>query len=992
MNDLTVNSVSKGQVLGITQQGQVNLCQAIQSAVTVGRHDIVGCIVHHIAGCVIVSAGIGVEAQDPFDAQQVSPHNVVMLVTLGDAAAGAPEGVIVPVSGIENGSVGPITVEAQVGQVQLAGNNALIVGGSQVDKAFHIAAVFPVSLKVFLVAVSQLHGNLNIGLTASGNSNGILVKGHGTIQGNIEASHEVLVFSCRKLHTGNIFRVQSCGQIIGHSLITDVMNLEGEGVLTVGVVTHADLGHFAADSQIGFSGNCFIGIHQASTLLTGRCLNIVSNNGICGGHHHSLSQITDGAVRCVGVQFLQMLHHQSSDTGNLGSGHGGTGHIAVGTAIVAGVDITANTGDVRLQTQVGSNTPAGEGAHLAGGSRVNNSLLLRNDHGLVLGCLHVSAVAQGDQASRDAGIVSITVCIGHFHRNVEIQNIGVIGVPDQAGNCAGHLCIFDLCTKVDGTTGNNGNLACDQAVALFIIEVFLIAQTVNDHILQFLANQGIHTGNIAIVPFGRVVEHNLGAVGQLDVVGIDLCILSGCDGECVDIGGRRTDGSIVGVLGTVQVSAPQVLSGAGAFVTGGNGGNDVLRVQTLIDQVDLGIAGGETGDRTQGQVDNITTQSHGIFQSCHDVVGISAACSTEDLHDDQLCIGSHTHNIGTLSSIRSGNTGNMSTVIALRVSGVVSSQVVVNIVECVRNLVAVIQLLSGDGGVLCVSIQFLQNSGNIRSGHGILGQLRSSRKGRMIQIQTGVDDRDLHALTGVTKILPNLSNTSHLASGEGVGSSSIGGDSVVNRHDVDSLDVVQLSNLFQILKFGLDGESIGQVSKLVTDSQLHALQNLLLDLFDDLVLNLQQIFLGCGSNSGHGVVRLRQRGLFHNDERGNTVAVCKDLSSLLQFLDGFRNLRHSQINGRSGIGFGYIPITSAVNIFRGFDGRLHKLLVTQGGNAITLYILALDNQITGNRGIYFVCFINNRYSVHDAVFGSSRCVDCGRKHRNQHTQSQKHRQ
>ena len=924
VHDLAVDGVGHGHGLCVTQQGDVHLIQAVDDAVTVGGDGVMGGIIDDVAVLVGNSAGVGVEAQDPVGASQGGPHDGVILITLGQTVGRrqAPEAVVVPESGIEGGGSGPVAIEAQEGQIQL--HSALFVG--QVNEAFHIAAVLPVLGEHGLVFLGQGDSDLHAGLAAGGHGDGVFVEGNGTGQSGVVACHEVDAV------IGDSFSQQAAGQGVGLLNIGEVVDLKAEGVDAGSVVTQLSLGTAAGHGQVGLGGGSLISVHQTCALLTGRSLHAGhgADDGICGGHHQCLSQCADRAGGGIGVQGVQILHHQSGNTGHLRSGHGSTGHQAVLAVIIAGVDVAANTGDVGNQLQVGGNAPGGEGADLAA---VGNTLskLRGGSQGLVLGGIHGVAVGQGDQTHRDAGDHAVFGCGGHTEREDVVL---IIVVPDDTGGSAGVLSVESLLGEAQFAAHNNGDLTLDDAVALCIIEVLGSAQTGNEDILQLHAVQSRHAGRgLTIQILDGIHIEDLGAVGQSEVAGHDLGVLCGSDGQGVDIGGGGADGCVVGVAGAVEVSAPHVAVGAGALVAGRVGGNDILGSQTLIDQVQFGVAGSETGGGAQRGVDNITAQGHGVFQSSHDVIGGSThGVGTEDLHDDDLCVGSHADDGSTLNTVGGGNTGNVGTVVALLVSAVVSSQVVVGIVEGVGDLNGMIQVRSGNTVEAVGDVQIGQNGSDILDSHRGAGGLGISSERGVIQIQAGVDDGNLHAGTGVAQLGPNVAHAGHLIAGCGqglVGALGIGGDGLVVRHHENALDIVQQSDLSQVLELSLNGNGVGQVGELITDLQFIVLiHDVFLDGGQNSVLLLQQLVLSGGGNIENVVVGFGQRLSFHNHEGDDLLVSFVVFSGSLQLFQAFGSLSGKEI-GAEVFDLGHVPLASG---FGGFHLGRDEGVILLGGD------------------------------------------------------------
>ena len=122
---------------------------------------------------------------------------------------------------------------------------------------------------------------------------------------------------------------------------------------------------------IGAGGDGAAHIGQACALLDHRVVVLPILQRLRRGHEEALAQLPQGEVFLTCQSgFLQVLGHQSRHTGNLGSGHGGTGHglvaLPTGDHAVDGVNVAAGSGDLRLQLQGAGNAPAGKIAHGVG--------------------------------------------------------------------------------------------------------------------------------------------------------------------------------------------------------------------------------------------------------------------------------------------------------------------------------------------------------------------------------------------------------------------------------------------------------------------------------------------------------------------------------------------------------------------------------------------------------------------------------------------------
>ena len=970
--------VGKGQGLGITHQRDVHLIQSVHNTVTVGRDHVVGRIVNHVAVFIHGRTGVGVKAQHPVSTSQAGPHDMVILVALGNSVnrSHAPEAVVIPISGIEHRGLGPVAVEAQERQVQ-----AGIVQAVQIDIAFHIAAVGIVFRKECLIFLGQVDGDIHGSGAIGRNDHFTGAEGDRAGQCGLHAIHVVVVaIACHS------FGQQAGIQRVALFLIAEVMDLKAEAESAVSAVAHFCLGLAAVNSQVALSGDCSSCVHQAGALLAGRSFQtgVGRNNNFSIAHHQSIGHFSQLALGSVGEPLMQILHDQSRHTGHLGSRHGGTGHQTVSTTIIAGVDIAANTGNIGFQAQIGSSAPAGEVAHLTAGCAGTLTGQCGDGQDLLFRVGHHLAIRDSDQSSGNPGIV--LAILGDLH--TEGKNIVFSIVPDQSGNRAGILCVKDLGSKAGGTTADHSNLALDQGVALFVIEVSFLTHAVDDHILEGITVILDDLGQSDLVQIGIHIEHLVIAHGEIR--GHNNGIFHGSHGGGVSISTGRSDRCHIGVFGGIHIGTPHIAVGAGTFVACRNADDHILLSNTLINSINFLVLRGEACRRAQRQVRDITAQGHCVFQSRNDVIGISAAVGAKDLHDDQLCFGSHTHHVSTGNIVVCCcNTGNVGTVVALHIRTVVSGQALVNIVERIGNLCAAVQRLANDRAAQIMGIQILQHCIDLLNSQRTVGQneiIMLCERG-MIQIQTGIDDSDLHAFAVIAQVFPNTGNTGHHTAGSsGGGRSGAGG---VHRHQVDALNTVHRCDLIQIAKLGLNRERIGQIGKLVTDIQLLTLQNELFDHADDHVLHFNESFLIEYRNQADGAVNLGQRLILHNNESGNHIALAIGFCGFLQLLQSIGSFVERQGSVRQlALGRGYDPL--AVHI--------HQLSFLHIGNVTgvvtqvlsTGSILRYNTVILKGRSLGFGC--NTFFSVlyaDQAVFRSFHS-ESGRNSRQDHRQNQKH--
>ena len=147
--------------------------------------------------------------------------------------------------------------------------------------------------------------------------------------------------------------------------IFHVVNGEAEGVQAGAVSVFAELG---LDLAVLVGIGC-VGIHQDVAAAGNSCADVgkasaLTEHGIVtialaaneffihrsrGRHQQRLRQCTGGqAGLCGQVVLSNVLADNSCHTGNLRGGHGGTGHVLIGAAVLQGIDVAARSGDFRL--------------------------------------------------------------------------------------------------------------------------------------------------------------------------------------------------------------------------------------------------------------------------------------------------------------------------------------------------------------------------------------------------------------------------------------------------------------------------------------------------------------------------------------------------------------------------------------------------------------------------------------------------------------------
>ena len=694
--------IDEAQFFRITHQRNVEFGELIQGAVVVGGNNVVIGGIDHMAVLIDLDALVGVQTQDPVGAGDVGPQNVVVfvgkLICHNVFISGCPEAILIPEAIIEEGRCIPATVEAQERQAQRVFTLAL-----QVNKTFHIVAAGEIGIDPLLVRIGQINGDGDSCSAACSHGNRVLIKrDSAVIQSTVGLGQEVQAGIC--FISDIVFTQQAGRQCISLCRITVVMNSEGEGILAVLAVTQLRLGAITGgNGQIGTGSDGSLNINQAGALLTGRCF---QTGSIVNDRHSSAHQqaVDHGAQLITGGSghfSPQILQQQCGHTGNLRCCHGSTGHNAVLAVIVAGVDVTAHTGHIGQQTQIGRNTPTGEGADLTAMAVSTKAGSIRHIHLLVSSVCHLLTILQGDQRNGNGGINLVALFIGDAGEQTEGEDIFRNIVPNQHANRACILGIEGLVAKGGGTTANHGNLAFDDAIAVFIIEIGLFAQARHNDVLYGVTGQDLQVVvQVAIVVLYALHVEDSGAVRQGKVRSVNFHIVHTGDGQNVHISGRRRNGCIIDVLGGLHVRTVGRTIGAGGFVTGSNFNDHVGLTDAFKNTVDLfQFGGGEACGATQRHIDHVNTQDHAVFQRCNDVIHVGAAgLAIEDLHGDDLGIGSHTHNTGTVYRVCRSNTGNVGAMVANAVI-VGNIGVAHGIVKGKRNLCIIVKLFTGQRAV-----------------------------------------------------------------------------------------------------------------------------------------------------------------------------------------------------------------------------------------------------------------------------------------------------
>ena len=291
------------------------------------------------------------------------------------------------------------------------------------------------------------------------------------------------------------------------------------------------------------------------------------------------------------------------------------------------------------------------------------------------------------------------------------------------------------------------------------------------------------------------------------------------------VGSGRTAGLEVHVV-SIQLVRSAVVVGPAVVVAGGVG-PDHAELGQLVQGLGVGgvfhIAchGG-----AQRQVDGVGADGHGVFDGGHVVGVVSAAALAEDLHDQQLSVGSFALGVDSLKSlvkafavgdvlVGGGNAGHVRAVLALGVIVVGDVQIHVHVVHSVGDLlveVGHVGAVDERGGV-----QLIPHSRNVGVGHqphgGLAGLIQfingileaGGVEGLVVRVKAGIHNGDGAAGAGVTQV-PGLGRAGHLGSNDVVHLILSG---VVTQLDDNVLNADDVADGFDLVILHIGGDDVG---------------------------------------------------------------------------------------------------------------------------------------------------------------------------------------
>ena len=592
---------------------------------------------------------------------------------------------VVVIRVLEDGSLGPVAVEGQIGN----GQGGIIVIG-QLHEALHIDAVFKIGVHVILGFLAQLHGDDQAGLAVGGNRQHIALQaaagdpklGFG-IQDEARLGDEPAV-------GGDGLGLHQGIDGVAYRRAGQVLHLEGQVIDAgaAGIVPQLDLGLVAApDVQVGGGVDGARQIHHAGALTAGRVGHAAAViDDVGGAHQQPVHQRPLGVGIHAGEALAHILHGGGGNAGHIGAGHGGAAHVAVLAEGQGGIDGAAGGGDLRLQLQGGQGAPGGEVAHgdqtLAAGG---------DGQGLILLIAHHDAVGVADADGGDGIIV-------HGH----IQQVAVPVVVDDAAHGSGGGGVELLVVEAQVASDHHGDLAGD--VDILVVGGFAVAG--NHHIFKGSAF--------------RPVQQQAGEVMAGHVVVGNILIPHGEGAGGIGIDGGRRQGGVIGsgragdagvrIGGAGEVALGAAVAG-GIGVAAGGVQQNAAGLHGVVIGVDDGAVrlGAKAAGGAQGHIDHVHAQQNGVVQGRQDGVGGGAVGAVgEHLEDGKLGLGGLTgegHVAVFVHGLAGGDARHMGAVIvAVALHGLGAGNDVgirVGVVKGEGNLAALVQVVGGQQRQVC---------------------------------------------------------------------------------------------------------------------------------------------------------------------------------------------------------------------------------------------------------------------------------------------------
>ena len=695
---LAGNGIS--QMLNIPQQSHVQQVQGIHGVIAVGGDGVAVCQigVHIVVGVIAQIGGGG-----PFQRARGR------CVRIGLGPIVFSRDILPVIAPVQNGGFGPVSIESQIGKGE---GHLCIVGGNKTDPSFYIGAIFKILVYVGLVLIRERHRHGYLRGTAARHSHHVLVvvcgvTGRERVPGFRGLPHRLFIIGSDGF-TG--IRLHDRNNVIAESPVAGVMDgeLHGVNARLVYIITQFQLGAvLVGDGEIRLGIYRIVDVEQPSALLPHGGRDIVAVHHLGGGAHQQ--GIDPGQLLRFGQLrklLLYILLQNSHSACHMGRRHGRAVHVTVLIIREGRINVAARRCDFRFDGQVRSGAPGGEVGHLSANGVVHVAEQSRHRQGLAFLLQQEPAILLRDHGTGDI--------IG---RNAHVNKARGV-VIDQKPDGASVVRVGLFLLVVDFSPAHQSNLA------LHVNFGEILHRSVSGrYILQAFACQAAEQrrGNrgVVLAQFHRVVVGDVPAVhSQIRAFYLTNLLRAGHgEGSCISRG--RTHVAVVRVPGQRMALAENRAESRAVIVTRRHSQVNPMLLHPVENRHHLqgfrvfGVVLRRAAGRTQGEVNHVCAQEHGILQSGQNVViGRSASSGGKHLHGKNLRLRSNPFNLIGQPVVRGGNTGDVSAVIAAAPG--IGAVGFIRIIKAIRNFLTGVNLRWSQGrhNGFGVEIILLQAGGN----------------------------------------------------------------------------------------------------------------------------------------------------------------------------------------------------------------------------------------------------------------------------------------
>ena len=426
-------------------------------------------------------------------------------------------------------------------------------------------------------------------------------------------------------------------EVIDLSFAGHVDNIEGHGVntRTLPVIAKLKLGLISAcNIDIGADGDSFPCVNKTCALDTRRegKVAVGIDDRLCTAHE----EFIDGYGKLFAAEvggLLQILANQNADTRNSRGCHARTAGNSNRTVLVCGNHAAADCGDVGLEGKLIGCAPAGESGYL---------IAIGTSHPI---SLHMKSI--GNNVVRE--VISIEIC--HTYGGNGVLVMCGIGNGEIAGRIGRRIedksdCAVGLSNPALLVNGKLRAELCENKLAGYV-NAFVIRIRTRFQAYIFPVTTELRTKPVGIGGFiGELILIIVCTDMESEVIkaackaGQIGAVIGACNAHGSIEGSRHTKNSDIGIACKSKIVIPKACIGAVSVIACSNSHVDTCFKSCVEYSGYFRIARNRTTARAETQVCGINAQKDSILKSCGD---IDHACSTvgiENLHDDELCIGS----------------------------------------------------------------------------------------------------------------------------------------------------------------------------------------------------------------------------------------------------------------------------------------------------------------------------------------------------------------